>query len=79
MIMEVMSTTTLRQHLYTVIDKIIATGVPQYVERKGHRVKIVLDEPMNKLDNVSPQKIIVGDPDELVTVRVDEWDEEDNL
>lgn len=77
--MEVMSTTTLRQHLYTVIDKIIATGVPQYVERKGHRVKIVLDEPMNKLDNVSPQKIIVGDPDELVTVRVDEWDEEDNL
>ena len=72
--MEIMSVTELRNQIYKVIDRVIETGIPQEIERGGHRLKIELDEPKKKkLDNLKPQKTFVGDPDDLVNISV--WDE----
>lgn len=66
--METLSLTALRNRLYQVVDQVIKTGVPQEIERKGRRLKIMLDtsEPVNKLSRLQPHKAIVGDPDELI-------------
>jgi hypothetical protein len=49
------------------------------IERNGHRLKIVLEEKKSKLDNLKPHECIVGDPDDLVKLKVAEWDETSNL
>ena len=70
--MEHISLTALRQHLFKIVDKVIQTGIPVEIERRGHRLKIVLDDPPRKLANLRPHNAIVGDPDDLVDVQTDE-------
>ena len=77
--MSALSLTALREKLFKVVDRVIQTGIPAEIERKGHRLKIVLDEPHRKLDNLRPHQAIVGNPDELVGLEVGEWLEERNL
>jgi hypothetical protein len=74
-----MSLTALRNKLFKVVDEIIKTGVPVELERNGERLKIVLEEKKDKFDNLTPHDCIVGEPDELVNVKVTEWSEESNL
>lgn len=77
--MEHISLTALRQQLFKIVDKVIQTGIPVEIERRGHRLKIVLDDPPRKLANLRPHKAIVGDPDDLVDVETDEWQDDRNL
>ena len=70
--MEHISLTALRQQLFKIVDKVIQTGIPVEIERRGHRLKIVLDDPPRKLANLRPHNAIVGDPDDLVDVQTDE-------
>ena len=77
--MRVISLTSLRNKLFKVVDEIIETGVPVEIERKGHKLKIVLEEKKSKLSNLKPHNCIVGDPDELINLRLSEWKEENNL
>ena len=65
------SLTALRQKLFVLVDQVIKTGTPIEIERDDHRLKIVLDEKKNKLDNLIPHNAIVGDPEELVELKVD--------
>ena len=60
-----MTLTALRARLYEVVDQVLETGVPQIIERRGKRLKIILDEPRDKFDNLTPHQAIVGDPDDL--------------
>lgn len=61
------SVTTLRTHLYEYIDQLIVSGVPIELERKGHKIKIVLDDPPAKLNNLKIRpKFILGDPDDII-------------
>lgn len=77
--MQRLTLTALRQQLFKVVDQVIRTGVPVEIERQGHRLKIVLDEPPSKLANLRPHQAIVGDPEELVELETDEWQKERNL
>ena len=77
--MEPMSLTALRNKLFKVVDQVIRTGIPAVIKRNGHRLKIVLEEKKSKLDNLKPHDCIVGDPDDLVKLKVAEWDEASNL
>ena len=77
--MERLSLSALRQQLFKVVDKVIETGVPVEIERHGHRLKIVLDEPRSKLANLRPHTAMVGNPGELVELEVDAWHEEKGL
>ena len=74
-----MSLTSLRGKLFKVVDEVIRTGIPAQIERKGHRVKIVLEAKKSKLDNLKPHDCIVGDPDDLIALKVAEWKETDHL
>jgi hypothetical protein len=69
----------LRKDLAKLVDRVIETGEPLEIERNGHRLKIVRDEKRSKLDNRTPHDWIVGDPEDLVDLKVFEWDEEKNL
>lgn len=73
------SLTALRNQLFKLIDQAIATGIPVEIERKGHRLKIVPEHRKSKLDNLKPHACIIGDPDDLVDLKVGKWEEEQNL
>jgi hypothetical protein len=60
--------TSLRKNLYTILDRVAATGTPVEVERKGKIIKIIVAEKKSKLDNLEPHSIVKGDPEELVTI-----------
>ena len=77
--MKPMSLTALRNNLFKVVDQVIKTGTPQYIERKGHRLKIVMEGKKSKLENLKQHDCIIGDPDDLIKIRVAEWHETDNL
>ncbi len=74
-----MSLTALRNQLFKVVDEVIKTGIPAEIERNGHKVKIVLEEKKSKLDNLKAHDCIIGDPDDLVDLKVAEWGEASKL
>jgi hypothetical protein len=49
------------------------------LERKGQKLKIVLEEKKSKLENLKSHDCITGDPDDLVQVKVGEWHETNHL
>ena len=75
------SASRLRQDIYRLLDDVIATGDPLVVERRGHRLSIILDEevehvPMKgKLANLRPHPgFITGDPSDLDEITwADAW------
>ena len=73
------SLTALRNNLFKIVDDIIKTGNPVEIERNGHRLKIILKEKRSKLDNLKPHDCIVGDPDDLIQIKVGEWGEATKL
>jgi len=77
--MTAMSLTALRGKLFKVVDEVIRTGIPAEIERKGQRVKIVLDVKKSKLDNLKVHDCIVGNPDDLVSLKVAPWNETNDL
>ena len=77
--MRPVSLTALRNNLFKIVDQVIQTGNPVTVERKGHKLKIVLEEKKSKLKNLKSHDCIVGDPDDLVKLKVGEWRETNNL
>ena len=74
-----MSLTALRQQLFSMVDQVIETGIPIEIKRNGHIVKIVLDDKKSKLDNLVRHDCVVGDPEELIYISSQEWNEEKNL
>jgi prevent-host-death family protein len=75
-----MSVTALRKNLYKVVDQVLETGIPVEVERRGRTVLISAAEPArSKLSRLVRRDTIVGDPDDLVTLKVSEWREPEDL
>jgi hypothetical protein len=61
------SVSRLRADLYRLLDRVIDTGVPLEVQRRGRRLKIVAADPPGRLANLVPDPTYLdGDPDELV-------------
>jgi len=77
--MTAMSLTALRGKLFKVVDEVIRTGIPAEIERKGQRVKIVPDVKKSKLDNLKVHDCIVGNPDDLIALKVAPWNETSDL
>ncbi|SFV86770.1 hypothetical protein MNB_SUP05-SYMBIONT-4-1042 [hydrothermal vent metagenome] len=68
-----LSLTALRSHLFGYVDEVIRTGIPLEIKRKGHIVKIVVEKPKSKLDNLVKRDGIVGDPEDLVDLHIPHW------
>jgi prevent-host-death family protein len=61
------SISKLRANLYQVIDRVLETGEPVVVERRGRRVRLVPEQPGSKLANLRPHPdFIKGDPDDFI-------------
>lgn len=56
----------LRENIYRILDEAIATGNPVEVVRKGKILKIVPEQPPDKLANLKKRKGFVGDPDDII-------------
>ena len=61
------SVTKLRANLYEIVDRVIETGVPVEIERKGKRIRLEPAERKSKLEKLAKNPhTIVGDPEEIV-------------
>jgi hypothetical protein len=73
--MRPLSLTALRSKLFEIVDEVIETGNPVVLERKGYRLKIVIEGKKSKLDKLKSHDCIVGNPDDLVDLKLSEWNE----
>lgn len=70
-----LNATKLRSDLYRILDRVLETGEPAEVERRGRLLRITPVAPSKDLDALParPDRIL-GDPDDLVTLGwADEW------
>ena len=78
--MEKLTVTNLRSNIYKIIDEVIETGIPKTIKRKGHKVKIVVDdETRSKFSNLEKHNSIICNPDSLISEKCCNWSEEDKL
>ncbi len=75
-----MKITTLRKQLYQVVDSVLESGTPVELERKGRKLLIVpADRVKSRLARLKRRRAIIGNPDDLVKLKVYEWREPENL
>ena len=58
--------TKLRQNLYRYLDRVVETGVPIEVERKGHSIRIVSGGRKSKLENLKAHDVMAVAPEEII-------------
>lgn len=74
-----MTPSQLRQNIYRLIDRVLETGEPLEIHRKGRRLRLVPDEAgSNRLAAIHTNPdVVVGDPEALVSVDwAGEWEAE---
>lgn len=67
------SVSALRQNIYALLDTVAKTGQPLVIERKGHRLKVICEDPPARLARLVKHDCIVGNPEDLVHL---DWSEE---
>jgi hypothetical protein len=79
--MEQISVTSLRNNIYQIMDNIIKTGIPLEIERRGHTIKISLDDNKKKdrISKLVPHNTLNCDPEEIINLKVYTWDEGKDL
>ena len=72
--------TQLRADLFHLLDRVLETGEPLEIKRNGRILKLVVEQPVDKLSRIRPRKdAFLGDPEDLIDLKVWEWDVEQNL
>jgi hypothetical protein len=70
----ILTASKLRESIYRVLDHALETGEMIEIERNGRRLRIVPDEPRNRLDRlVYRPDVIVGDSEDFVQL---DWSNE---
>ena len=63
----------LRQNLYNLLDQVILTGKPVEIKRKNKVLKIIIEQPKLKLDNLKKREVMNCKPDEIIN---NDWEKE---
>lgn len=64
----------LRQDIYRILDRVLETGIPVEIERRGRILRIVPDQPRDKLSGLKRRDDYLRcDPEELVQL---DWSHE---
>ena len=68
----------LRQDVYNLLDKVLESGTPLEIRRKGRVLRIVPDKPaQSPLGGLKSHDTVIGDPDDLVHLDwSDQWSAE---
>ena len=69
----------LRANLFQIADAALQSGEPVPLERNGQRLWLVPERHESRIDRLPILDIIVGNPDDLATLNVSEWNEIKNL
>jgi len=78
-LMEKFTLTTLRDRLFEVADRVLETGVPVAIERRGKTLLLAPQAPTPRLARLKQRKLIKGAPGSLVDVKAGKWREVQNL
>ncbi len=62
----IMTASKLREDIYRVLDRVLETGIPIEINRKGKILKIVSESKNQKLKNIKKHDVLVGDPEDIV-------------
>jgi prevent-host-death family protein len=62
----VLTASKLRENIYRILDRVLETGRPVEIRRRGRTLRIVPAEPADRLARLSRRPYLVGDPEELV-------------
>lgn len=64
----------LRGNIYKLLDKVLESGKPLEVERKGARLQIIPNKPISKLSRLTKHACIQGNPESIINLDwSDEW------
>jgi len=63
----------LRADLFNLLDQVIQTGKPIELKRKNRILKISVEQPKSKLDNLKKRDVLTWDPDEIIN---NNWEKE---
>jgi hypothetical protein len=63
----------LRKNLFNILDELIQTGKPIEIKRKNKILKITVEPPKSKLDNLKRRNILNCEPDEII---INNWEKE---
>jgi PHD/YefM family antitoxin component YafN of YafNO toxin-antitoxin module len=69
------SATKLRQNLYNILDKILESGIPVEIERKGKKLKIIAEEKVSIWNKLEEHDAVSGDSDDFISM---DWSNEWN-
>ncbi|HLG18301.1 MAG TPA: type II toxin-antitoxin system Phd/YefM family antitoxin [Bdellovibrionota bacterium] len=64
--MKAIAASQLRQNIYRLLDRILQTGIPLEIVRRGKRLRISALEPPSKLASLPKRRIIKGNPEDMV-------------
>ena len=67
------SLTKLREDLYRLVDEVLETGQPLEIHRKGRKLLLMPETPVNKLERLSKRQTLAVDPESIVHI---DWSEE---
>lgn len=75
-----MNATELRRNIYRILDRILETGRPEVIERKGKKIQMTPVDGNDKLARLSTKrrvKAYVGNSDEVINMDwSSEWHDE---
>jgi hypothetical protein len=79
--MKKLTLTTLRSQIFQIADEVLVTGVPVSIERNGKLLLLSSAMPSSQAKHfkLKRRKLINGDVQSLVTEKVGEWREPQNL
>jgi len=60
------SSTKLRENIYTLLDRVLETGEPLKIQRRGRTLTVKADSPPSRLVRLSSRPTMKTDPDDLV-------------
>lgn len=69
----------LRANLFQIADAALQSGEPVPLERNGQRLWLVPERTESRIDRLPILDIIVGNPDDLASLNISEWNETRNL
>lgn len=70
----VIRATKLRANIFQILDRVLETGVPVEVERKGRKLRIVCTDDVKRTRGLKKRAYLKGDPEEIVHLDwSDEW------
>lgn len=77
--MEKLTLTTLRHQLFEVADRVLETGVPVAIERRGKTLLLAPQAVVPRLARLKRRKLVKGGPESLLNVKAGTWREPRNL